>query len=94
MRRAFAVAILLLTACGSASDEDVDTTARGVPAKSGVPAGQDFWESHGWVWVWVGSGTAPHSADADLATCTEEANENLKVFGDCMNAKGWQLKKR
>ena len=87
MRRTFAVAILLLTACGSASDEKVGTTARGVPAKGSV----QVQASPGNVIVWGGSETAPHDLDADTATCGEEAAGNLVRWTDCMYKKGWRL---
>ena len=94
MRRAFAVAILLLVACGSASDEKVGATARGVPAKGGL---QDL--IPGKVFVrrgseTGGSETAPHDLDADGAACGEKAGGNLGLWAGCMLELGWRLEPR
>ena len=87
MRRAFAVAILLLTACGSASDEQVGTWAGGAPANRSL-------QIAGKVIVWGGSETAPHDLEADDDTCREEAEGNLLLWIDCLYQKGWRLEDR
>jgi len=91
MRRAFAVAILLLMACGSASDEEVKTTVRAVPAEGSV---QEAAESTGAAWIWTGSETAPHDLDADAAACGETHDADLASWTQCMYAKGWLLETR